>query len=478
MFGMSKFDSIEALIKTYKKFEKKTLKDIYDYVSITYPNIKLTTNKGIVGQILEALIGNAPNSNPLQDVHELDIELKVLPLRKIGDKLQPKERSKIKSINYQKIVKEEWNSSDLRDKMKKILFLQYEHPTGKTFEDWEEFIFNGCLLYDIENENESIIQIDWEEIKNKVVFEQADTLSESQGKVLGACTSGTGKLITYGSNKQAKQRSYSLKHNYLKVFYDEKVNKQKFENITEDTNVSVVELIINKINELNGKNLELISRETGIEFSNSSKSSFRFLVNKIFGLKEKSQIRELEENGIQIKTIPVNTKNKVWEAMSFPKFSLIDLLSEEWEVNDDDTEEAIFKKIISNGFIFIPIIKEKEKSESGKPKFKSWKTWKVGKSFYWKADDKEIQIIQNEWNEAKKIVQNGVKVKDVKHGDGYRQENNLLKSTKTKMIHIRPHGKDSKDIDKPYFKHKSIKITWQSFWLNKSYINQILKRNS
>ena len=288
---MSKFDSIEALIKTYKKFEKKTLKDIYDYVSITYPNIKLTTNKGIVGQILEALIGNAPNSNPLQDVHELDIELKVLPLRKIGEKLQPKERSKIKSINYQKIVKEEWNSSDLRDKMKKILFLQYEHPTGKTFEDWEEFIFKGCLLYDIENENESIIQTDWEEIKNKVVFEQADTLSESQGKVLGACTSGTGKLITYGSNKQAKQRSYSLKHNYLKVFYDEKVNKQKFENITEDTNVSVVELIINKINELNGKNLELISRETGIEFSNSSKSSFRFLVNKIFGLKEKSQIR-------------------------------------------------------------------------------------------------------------------------------------------------------------------------------------------
>ena len=105
MFGMSKFDSIEALIKTYKKFEKKTLKDIYDYVSITYPNIKLTTNKGIVGQILEALIGNAPNSNPLQDVHELDIELKVLPLRKIGEKLQPKERSKIKSINYQFLEK-------------------------------------------------------------------------------------------------------------------------------------------------------------------------------------------------------------------------------------------------------------------------------------------------------------------------------------------------------------------------------------
>lgn len=472
------FESVDALIKNYKKFEKKNLKEIYNHVSTTYPHIKLTTNKGIVGQVLEALIGNAPNSSPQQDVKDLNVELKVLPLRKIGDKLQPKERSKIKSINYQKIIKENWESSELRDKMKKILFLQYEHPTGKTFEDWEEFIFKGCLLYDIEKENEYIVKNDWEGIQNKVIIEEADTLSESQGKVLGACTSGTGKLITYGNNKQAKQRSYSLKHNYLKVFYDENVNKQKFENITSDTNASVVELIINKINELNGKNLELISRETGIEFSNSAKSSFRFLINRIFGLKEKSQIRELEENGIQIKTIPVNPKNKAWEAMSFPKFSLIDLISEEWDVHDDDLEESIFKKIISNGFIFIPIIKEKEKSESGKPKFKSWKTWIVGKSFYWKADDKEIEIIKNEWNEAKKIVMNGVQVENVKHGEGFRQENNLLKSTSTQMIHIRPHGKDSKDIDKPYFQHKSIKITWQSFWLNKSYINKILKRNS
>lgn len=472
------FDSIEALIKAYKKFEKKTLKEIYEFVSITYPNIKLTTNKGIVGQVLEALIGNAPNSSPLQDVKNLDIELKVLPLRKIGDKLQPKERSKIKSINYQKIVDEEWNSSDLRDKMKKILFLQYEHPTGKTFEDWEEFIFKGCLLYDLENENEHIVKTDWEGIRFKVKTEQADTLSESHGKVLGACTSGTGKLLSYGNNKQAKQRSYSLKHNYLKVFYDEKVNKQKFENITLDKNVSIVEFITNKINELNGKKLESISKETGIEFSNSAKSSFRLLVNKILGLKEKSQIRELEENGIQIKTIPIDNKNEAWEAMSFPKFSLIDLLNEEWEANDDDAEEAVFKKIISNGFIFIPIIKEKIKDENGKPKFKNWESWKVGKSFYWKANDEEIEIIKDEWIQAKNIVQNGVEVEDVIHGEGYRQENNLLKSSSTKIIHIRPHGKDSNDIDKPFFKHKSIRITWQSFWLNKSYINQILKINS
>jgi hypothetical protein len=31
------------------------------------------------------------------------------------------------------------------------------------------------------------------------------------------------------------------------------------------------------------------------------------------------------------------------------------------------------------------------------------------------------------------------------------RRNNLLKSSDTKIIHIRPHAKDSKDIDKPYF---------------------------
>lgn len=161
--------------------------------------------------------------------------------------------------------------------------------------------------------------------------------------------------------------------------------------------------------------------------------------------------------------------------MSFPKFSLIDLIEEEW----NGENEAEFKNIITQGYIFIPVIKEKEKyivNGKSKSRYKNWKTWKIGKTVFWKVNEAELSIIKQEWGKAKKIVQSGVKVKDVKYGEGTRQENNLLKSSDTEIIHIRPHANNSKDIDKPYFEFSEINISWQSFWLNKSFTEKIMNK--
>jgi DNA mismatch repair endonuclease MutH len=477
---MEIFKNVRELESFYKNFENKTLKNLSDYVSHTYPNISIFTNKGIAGQILEAVIGNAPNSNPNPDVKNINVELKVLPLRKIGNQIQPKERSKIKSINYNKIINEEWQTSDVKNKMEKILFLLYEHPSGKTYKDWEEFLFKGTLLYEVKNEKESIVQEDWEQIKHKVQSEIANNISEGDSKILGACTSGTGKEIVYGFNKNtAKQRSYSLKHNYLKVFYEENKEGQKYSSLNLDEKVEPQDFVLNKFNKiLKGNNLKFLVDKFNVEFSPKAKSSFSLLINRILNVDDKKKIRELEENGIVIKTIPVSQQIKPWEAMSFPRFSLVDLVEEEW---DSDENEAGFKNIITQGFIFIPIIKEKEKYlEKGKTKYryKDWTTWKIGKSVYWKANAAELLRIEQEWEKVKKIVKKGVQVTNVKYGSGIRQENNLLKSSDTKIIHIRPHAKDSKDIDKPYFEYSNdnVEISWQSFWLNKKFTEKIINR--
>jgi DNA mismatch repair protein MutH len=477
---MESFNNVKDLESFYKKFENKTLKNLSEYVSHNYPKISISTNKGIAGQILEAIIGNAPNSNPNADVIGINVELKVLPLRKIGNQIQPKERSKIKSINYNKIVNEEWQTSDVRNKMEKILFLLYEHPSGKTYKDWEEFLFKGTLLYEVKNEKENIVQEDWEQIKFKVQSEIAHNISEGDSKILGACTSGTGKDIVYGNNKKtAKQRSYSLKHNYLKVFYEENKEGQKFSSLNLGVKVEPQDFVLNEFNKvLKGNNLKLLVDKFNVKFSPKAKSSFSLLINRILKVDDKKKIRELEENGIVIKTIPVSEQNKPWEAMSFHKFSLVDLIEEEWE---SDENEADFKNIISQGFIFIPIIKEKEKyTEKGETKYryKDWTTWKIGESVYWKANPNELLKIEQEWELAKRIIKKGVQVTNVKHGSGFRQENNLLKSSVTKIIHMRPHANDSKDIDKPYFEftnHK-IEISWQSFWLNKKFTEEIINR--
>ena len=61
---MHNFKNINELKSFYNKFSGKNLSSIEDYIKVNYPEISISTNKGVVGQILEALIGNSPNSNP------------------------------------------------------------------------------------------------------------------------------------------------------------------------------------------------------------------------------------------------------------------------------------------------------------------------------------------------------------------------------------------------------------------------------
>lgn len=97
-------------------------------------------------------------------------------------------------------------------------------------------------------------------------------------------------------------------------------------------------------------------------------------------------------------------------------------------------------------------------------------------------EESYIKFTQNDYapqkiqEKAKDIILNGVKVNNVKYGKGTRQVNNLLKSSDTEIIHIRPHAKNSKDIDKPYFEFSKINISWQSFWLNKSFTEKIINK--
>ncbi|MVX36209.1 MutH/Sau3AI family endonuclease, partial [Myroides sp. LoEW2-1] len=227
---MNQFTTIKQVISHYNKLKGKTIKEIYEKALSDYPDILLNVNnKGIVGQVFEASIGQKPNSNPNPDIENLALELKVLPLRKVGQALQPKERSKIKSINYNSIIKEDWVTSEVKKKIDNILFFVYEQPTGVKFSELDKLKFKGVLHFDLNSQDLSEdlnqIRLDWELIQSMVKREEADLLSESLTECLGASTSGTGLQVNYGSGKSAKQRSYSFKHSYLKYYYLQNDNK-------------------------------------------------------------------------------------------------------------------------------------------------------------------------------------------------------------------------------------------------------------
>lgn len=178
----------------------------------------------------------------------------------------------------------------------------------------------------------------------------------------------------------------------------------------------------------------------------------------------------LNKYNIKIKFIPVNSDYKCYEAMSFPHMSLKDLLFEKW-TDCGIWEEAQLKKILKSTFLIIPIIKHKERG-----RYNSADKWLIGEICVWKVGELELKLIGEEWEKAKHIVEDGVTLTREKFGKGYRMKNNLLKQSKTNYIHIRPHGINSFDIDKPYFDYtnQNVKITKQSFWLNKFFLNNLL----
>ena len=479
---MKEFKTELELFKFYDRFSGQNLSQLFASLENEYPNVcaKIKTQKGVVGHLLEGITGRPPNSDSQADISNLGIELKVLPLTNTTKKIQPKERCKLKSISYRDIVNENWETSNLKNKISKILFLTYIQPKGKTFKDWKEFEFTGPIRYELKKNSPEIVELDWFHIKSKVQKKLADELSESDGKILGASTSGNGKLVKYSNGCEAKQRSYSLKHSHMKHFFEQEKNPNQFESIHNklSSEKPIDESLKDLLNEkINNKTLKQLSEEYKVKFSSSSKSGFRLLINKILNIDSKKIPKEINELGIQIKTIPVSSEYNPWESMSFPKISLFDILNEKWEFPDDnDIEEfeSTFKNQIDLPFIFVPIIKNKINN-----KFEPWTNWKVGRIINWRPNKDQLSEIQIEWEKAKDIIHNKVQTHKVKWGNGYRQNNNLLKEKKhaTNYIHMRPHAKNSQDIDVPYkeYTRNSVSICWQSFWFNKKFIQSLIK---
>ena len=94
---------------------------------------------------------------------------------------------------------------------------------------------------------------------------------------------------------------------------------------------------------------------------------------------------------------------------------------------------------------------------------------------YWKIDDIELLDAYETWSNVKDIIKKGEIVKELKKG---KRITNFPKSTKTKIIHVRPHALNANDtyvlptIDKIT---NSRTYTKHSFWLNTSFIkNNVL----
>ena len=430
--------SKESILRTARRLTGRTLRQATTLPREIVDNPK---HKGDLGTLVENyffLIN--PGNSPEPDFPLAGLELKttgVVSVKTGG--WRAKERLVLSMIDYNEIVKESWQNSNLLKKCGAILILFYEYVKELAVID-RKFVLDP-KLYELPKEDILQIKLDWQTIQAKVAAGKAHELSEGDTFYLGACRKGSG-----GPNEslrsqpfseiKAKSRAFCFKQGYLDSLIQ--THMDSFTDLASGSGRSVAEATAARFDEYIGESVETLGDLFDLhKTSQNDKSYHRRLSQKILGGKTQ-HIRELAKAGIELKTIRVDSMWRCREAMSFPNFEFNSILQEEWE----DSE---FFARLERKFLFVVFRTMADGTE------------RLEKVSYWNmpySDREEARLV---WEKTREMVRVNAKV--------------LPKSSESRVAHVRPKAKNSEDkIPTPQGDFH----TRQAFWLNKKYIEQVL----
>jgi len=184
-----------------------------------------------------------------------------------------------------------------------------------------------------------------------------------------------------------------------------------------------------------------------------SKSINSILINRILMKETSYKIASLKDQ-IIIKTISYS-KGKIEQSMSFPFFDFIKLSKDKWETSD-------LYSLLKKPFIFC---------------FFGLKDNLYNFDFHkeWMATQKELQEAKRVFNLTRNILNDGNIIKNNEN----HHDTNFPKIIDSYFVHVRPHGRNSNDMLKlptPDNVTGNKYFPKQSFWINSSFLNNIIKR--
>ena len=435
----------------------KSINDIMNEEVITIGEDSMS-NKGGLGQLVEQyLFGIQTNSDSEPDFMPAGIELKVTPYKKLKDgKLSAKERLVLNIIDFMTEYKNEFRTSHFWFKNNTIQLLWYLWEPNKNNRDLK--ITHEKLLELVKNEDLKQIEEDWKYIIKKIKDGRAHELSEADTMYLGACPKGAnaGSVREQPFNDiPAMQRAFCFKNSYMtqlvRKYIGDYSNVEKVLKGTEDT---FNEFVNNIISKYKGKSQKDLMREFNID--STAKNINSIIISRMFNVTGKlRETEEFQKANIIPKTIEANGRIK--ESISFPAFRFTDIVEQDWETCDLREELETTKYMF---FVF--------KKENNEYIFKGIKLWNMPEL------DIEIYVMEM-WKKTYNTIKTGNIVKYIKDG---KRKTNFVGISENEVCHVRPHGRNAKDVAKLPVPDKLTGVTEytkQCFWINNKYIKQIFK---
>nr|WP_242861464.1 Sau3AI family type II restriction endonuclease [Cellulosilyticum ruminicola] len=352
-------------------------------------------------------------------------------------------------IDYMNVINESFEESHLWAKAQLILLVYYLYE--KEIEDRLDYSIDYVALFTPPEQDIQIIKRDFELIKQKIKEGKAHELSEGDTLYLGAApkaATSKDRRKQPNSEELAKPRAFAFKNSYMTYVLNNYVvpNKVTYEPIIKNRVVdSFEEYITNRINEYKGYSIQGIIDEFKLNYNKDTKNLGALLAYRILGIKG-NRVAEFEKANIVVKTIRIENSNKIKQHMSFPAFKFKELIEETWE-------ESTFGTYLSETRFFFVVYK-----------FDKDGVLRLEGCQFWNIPYRDLnEEVRNVWEETKQVLINGLEI-TVKNNKRY---NNFPGSSHNPVSHVRPHGKNSSDVDQLPDGRMYPK---QCFWLNNSYI--------
>lgn len=424
-------------------------------------------NKGQLGHIVEeGILGYSINSNPEADIANLGIEIKVTGVvtTKNGS-LRAKERLTIDSLNYEMTAADDFEDSIMWDKADKMLFVFYRYLEG---EPYGNMPIIKAALNEFDPVDIEIIKRDYDYIRSMIRAGKADDISEGDTMFLGACTAGTGALVSQPySNKGAKQRKFCLKQPYFTQLVRKYISDEEFEHVLgiDQIRAATFEMAMaDNLSQFYGMSEAEIRERFAINDNPEAKNRYERYLAAMLGIEGSvSETDEFRKAGIQVKTIRVRENGTIKESMSFPYFEFNDIFIQDWDDSD------LRNMFASTKYMFV-IFKEKK----GKLYFERIKFWHM------KESDLD-QFVKPVFEKLKTIISTGAIVSYVTRNSAGKliRHTNFPGMSDNPMVHVRPHARDAEDtcdLPVPDKLTGVTAFTKQCFWLNSSYVAKIIEQ--
>lgn len=169
--------SEDQLLARASNIAGATLSELASLLELDLP-INSTHGKGWIGQLLECCLGADASSKPVPDFTRLGIELKTIPVNSEG---KPKESTFVCTIPLLAIHQQQWPTSDVANKLRRVLWIPIEADT--TLEFGQRRV-GSPLLWSPNHTEAELLRNDWQELTDMIALGQLEQITGKQGVAL------------------------------------------------------------------------------------------------------------------------------------------------------------------------------------------------------------------------------------------------------------------------------------------------------